>query len=120
MSLKNADGQGATGRCMPRVDEHRHAEFGAIEFGRNQGVRRGELESPLVDRDEETYGLVEGTLQSQQYRKLNKGQKGIVRRFLIQVTGLSRAQITRLVGCWMKQRYIPPKAAVKRRRFARR
>jgi hypothetical protein len=49
---------------------------------------------------EETYGFVEATLQSQQYRKLSKGQKGIVRRFLAKVTGLSRAQMTRLLGCW--------------------
>jgi transposase InsO family protein len=69
---------------------------------------------------EETYGLVEVTLHSQQYRKLSKGQKGIVRRFLVKVTGLSRAQMTRLVGCWMKQRCIPRKTVVKRRRFARR
>jgi hypothetical protein len=69
---------------------------------------------------EGTYGFIEGTLKSQQYRKLNKGQKGIVRRFLVKVTGLSRAQMTRLVGRWMKQRCIPLQAAVKRRRFARR
>ena len=69
---------------------------------------------------EETYGLMEATLHRQQYRKLSKGQKGIVRRFLVKVTGLSRAQMTRLVGCWMKQRCIPRKRAVKRRRFARR
>ena len=68
----------------------------------------------------EMYGFITGTLQSQQYRKLNKGQKGIVRRFLVKVTGLSRAQMTRLVGCWVKQRCIPLKAVVKRRRFARR
>src|ERR1022692_2146553 len=69
---------------------------------------------------EGTYGFIEGTLKSQQYRKLNKGQKGIVRRFLVKVTGLSRAQMTRLVGRWMRQRCIPLQAAVKRRRFARR
>jgi len=69
---------------------------------------------------EETYGFIEGTLKSQQYRKLNKGQKGIVRRFLVKVTGLSRAQMARLVGRWMKQRRIPLKTVVKRRRFARR
>jgi hypothetical protein len=34
---------------MLRVDEHHHAEFGAIEFGRNEGVRRGEPGGPLVD-----------------------------------------------------------------------
>ena len=32
---------------------------------------------------EETYGCIEGTLKRQQYRKLSKGQKGIVRRFLV-------------------------------------
>jgi len=69
---------------------------------------------------EETYGFIEVTLKGQQYRKLNKGQKGVVRRFLVKVTGLSRAQMTRLVGRWMKQRCIPVKAVVKRRRFARR
>jgi len=69
---------------------------------------------------EASYGLVEATLQSQQYPELNKGQKGIVRRFLVKATGLSRAQMTRLVGRWMKQRCIPVRAVVKRRRFARR
>src|ERR1022692_982919 len=69
---------------------------------------------------EETYGCVEGTRKRQQYRKLSKGQKGIVRRFLVKVTGLSRAQMTRLVGCWTNQRCIPTKAVMKRRRFARR
>src|ERR1035441_4482405 len=69
---------------------------------------------------EETYGCIEGTLNRQQYRKLSKGQKGIVRRFVVKVTGLSRAQMTRLVGCWTNQRCIPTKAVMKRRRFARR
>jgi transposase InsO family protein len=67
----------------------------------------------------ETYGFIEGTLQSQRYRKLNKGQKGIVRRFLVTVTGLSRAQMTRLVGRWLTHRRIVTKTA-KRRQFARR
>jgi hypothetical protein len=69
---------------------------------------------------EEAYGLVETTLQSQRYRKLSKGQKGIVRRFLVKVIGLSRSQMTRLVGYWIKQRCIPRKTATKRRQFARR
>ena len=58
----------------------------------------------------ETYGFIAGTLQRQQYRKLNKGQKGIERRFLVKVTGLSRAQMTRLVGRWMTHRCIVTKA----------
>src|ERR1700690_1691459 len=51
MSLKTRAAKGAAGWCMLRVDEHHHAEFGAIEFGRNEGVRRREPEGPLVDGD---------------------------------------------------------------------
>src|ERR1051326_5973883 len=51
MSLKTWTAKGATGRCMLRVDEHHHAEFGATEFGRNEGLRRGEPEGALVDGD---------------------------------------------------------------------
>ena len=43
------------------------------------------------------YGLIEGVLQAHHYRRLSKGQKGIVRSFLAKVTGLSRAQVTRLI-----------------------
>ena len=82
-----------------------------------EGSRRVQL---ATETREETYGLVEATLRNQQYRKLSKGQKGIVRRFLIKVTGLSRAQMTRLVGCWMRRRCLPAQTAVQRRRFARR
>ncbi len=106
---RDPDRKGAPGRCTLRVDEHHHAEFRAIEFGRNEGVRGGKPDHLSTGTREETYGLVEATLHSQQYQKLSKGQKGIVRRFLVKVTGLSRAQMTRLVGCWMKQRCIPRK-----------
>jgi hypothetical protein len=68
---------------------------------------------------EAIYGLMEGVLKAQQYRGLSKGQKGIVRRYLVKVTGLSRAQVTRLIGRWMKTRRVEPKA-VRRGRFARR
>jgi len=65
------------------------------------------------------YGFLVRVLQAQQYRRLSKGQKGIVRRFLRKVTGLSRAQVTRLVGRWSKTRRLEPQA-VRRQRFARR
>jgi hypothetical protein len=51
MSLKTRATRGAADGCMLRVDEHYHAELGAVEFGRNEGVRRGEPECPLVDGD---------------------------------------------------------------------
>ena len=41
---------------------------------------------------EAAYGFIERVLKIQQYRRLSKGQKGIVRRFLGKISGLSRAQ----------------------------
>jgi IS30 family transposase len=65
------------------------------------------------------YGFMEAVLKAQQYRRLRKGQRGIVRRFLGKVTGLSRAQLTRLVARWMKTRRIEVQPA-RRRAFPRR
>src|ERR1017187_6383699 len=48
------------------------------------------------------YGFIEALLKAQQYRRLSRGQRGVVRRFLTKVSGLSRAQITRLIAAWMQ------------------
>jgi len=42
---------------------------------------------------------------------LKKGQKGIVRRFLVKITGLSRAQITRLIQRFLTTRRVVGKPA---------
>jgi hypothetical protein len=57
------------------------------------------------------YKLIERVLKAQQYRRLSKGQRGIVKRFLAKVTGLSRAQLTRLIQRWMETRRIERKPA---------
>jgi hypothetical protein len=57
------------------------------------------------------YKLIERVLKAQQYRRLSKGQRGIVRRFLNKVTALSRAQLTRLIQRWMETRRIERKPA---------
>jgi len=44
------------------------------------------------------YSFLGTVLRTQHYRRLSKGQRGIVRRFLGKVTGLSRAQLTCLLG----------------------
>jgi transposase InsO family protein len=49
-------------------------------------------------RREEIYGWVEATLVRHQYASLNRGGKGLMRRYLCRMTGLSRAQVTRLIG----------------------
>lgn len=60
---------------------------------------------------ETIYGFIERVLKQQQDRRLSKGQKGIVRRFLAKITGLSRAQLTRLIQRWMDTRRIERKPA---------
>jgi len=57
----------------------------------------------------EVYELMERVLKAQQYRRLSKGQKGIVRSFLSKVTAISRAQLTRLIQRWMETRRIDRK-----------
>ena len=65
------------------------------------------------------YGLIERVLKAQQYRRLGRGHKGIVRNFLAKVTTLSRAQMTRLIRRWMETRQIERKPA-RRPNFPRR
>jgi transposase InsO family protein len=64
---------------------------------------------------EALYGLVERVLQNQRYSKLGKKERGVVRQFLIRVSGLSRAQTARLIGQWMSKRQVRVKEPVRRR-----
>ena len=48
------------------------------------------------------YRFIQSTLKQFHYRALNKRQKGIVIRFLLQVTGYSRQQLTRLIHQYLK------------------
>ena len=47
---------------------------------------------------EELYGWVNQTLRRQDYGGLKREGKGVVRQYLAKMTGLSRAQVTRLIG----------------------
>ena len=55
------------------------------------------------------YGLIERVLKNQRYSRLRKSQRSVVRAFLLRVTGLSRAQLTRLIQRWMQVRRIQRK-----------
>ena len=46
----------------------------------------------------ELYEWTERTLCAQEYASLARSDKGLVRRYIAKVTGLSRAQVTRLIG----------------------
>ena len=49
---------------------------------------------------EEVYAWAEKTLVRHEYASLGKTGKGLVRQYLAQMTGLSRAQVTRLITCY--------------------
>jgi len=67
---------------------------------------------------EEAYRIIEAVLKEQVYRRLHKGQKGIVRKYLAKITGLSRSQMTRLIQRWnsVKRLHVQRQP---RRQFAR-
>src|SRR5262245_15932476 len=48
-------------------------------------------------RREEVYNWVERTLVRHEYASRGRSDKGVLRRYLAQMTGLSRAQVTRLI-----------------------
>ncbi len=51
-------------------------------------------------RRQEVYGWVERTLVRHQYASLDRPGKGLVRCYLARMTGLSRAQVTRLIAAY--------------------
>lgn len=68
---------------------------------------------------EEVYGWVNQTLRQQHYEELKRSGRGLVRRYLAKMTGLSRAQITRLVTMYRAGEEVKSKP-YRRRRFAQR
>ena len=50
----------------------------------------------------EVYAWVERTLVRHEYAGLRRADKGVVRQYLARMTGLSRAQVTRLIGMQRK------------------
>lgn len=70
-------------------------------------------------RRDEVYGWVEQTLVRQQYASLNRSGKGLVRRYIVRMTGLSRAQVTRLITGFGKTGRVKA-AAYQRTRFVTR
>lgn len=68
---------------------------------------------------QELYEWVGGTLVEQEYGRLGREGKGLVRRYLAKMTGLSRAQVTRLVGQYRERGQVKAKV-YRRHRFATR
>jgi transposase InsO family protein len=65
----------------------------------------------------EVYAWVERTLREQDWDRLERSGRGLVRRYLEKMTGLSRAQVTRLIRRYVDARELKP-ARYRRHRFA--
>jgi len=65
---------------------------------------------------EEVYGWVNQTLRHQRFDELKRSERGLVRRYLEKMTGLSRAQTTRLITVFLRGEEVKPQA-YRRRRF---
>jgi len=68
---------------------------------------------------EEIYSWVERTLREQDYVRLGRSDKGLVRQYVGKMTGLSRAQVTRLVRSYREKGKVQAQL-YQRRRFAAR
>jgi len=68
---------------------------------------------------EEVYGWVNQTLRQQRYEELKRRGRGWVRRYVEKMTGLSRAQTTRLITLYLGGDEVKPQP-YRRRRFPRR
>lgn len=67
----------------------------------------------------EVYGWVEETLRVQHYVELKRAGRGLVRRYVEKMTGLSRAQTTRLIAVYRRGDAVKPRV-YRRRRFPQR
>jgi hypothetical protein len=66
-----------------------------------EGIRRFVEASEEIRFESENraqlYGWVEGVLVQQEYVRQGKAGRGLLRRYVEKMTGLSRAQVTRLI-----------------------
>src|SRR6267143_2110318 len=78
--------------ARPRTDDKMTLEQMRTLVDSSQTVRFS------IEGREAFYNLVSRVLKHHGFTRLSREHKGIVRRFLVKVTGRSRAQITRLIG----------------------
>ena len=67
----------------------------------------------------EVYGWIERLLCQQEYTRQRRRERGLVRRYIGKMTGLSRAQLTRLVGRYVATGQVRMKSG-RRHRFPQR
>lgn len=88
-----------------------------------EGIRRFVAASEGVRFEgrnrEQVYSWVERLLVGQQYSQQGKAARGLLRRYIEKMTGLSRAQVTRLIARYAASGRVQP-AVYRRRRFPER
>jgi len=67
----------------------------------------------------EIYGWVNETLREQHYEELKRASRGLIRRYVEKMTGLSRAQTTRLITRYQRGEAVKP-PTYRRHRFPQR
>ena len=72
-----------------------------------------------AEKRQEVYEWVEQTLVRHQYASLDRPGKGLIRRYLCRMTGLSRAQVTRLITDYQQTGRVKA-TTYQRRKFATR
>jgi transposase InsO family protein len=78
----------------------------------------GEVNFEAQDRTE-LYAWVDRHLRQQDYGRLKRAGKGVIRRYVAKMTGLSRAQVTRLIQCYQRGEEVKPRV-YRRQSFANR
>ena len=72
-----------------------------------------------AENRQEVYDWMSRTLREHGYDKQSRAVKGLLRTYLVKMTGLSRAQVTRLVSRWIRERELR-EVEYRRRRFPKR
>ena len=88
-----------------------------------EGIRAFLAASETVEfagqKREEIYSWVERTLREQDYGRLRRREKGLVRQYVGKMTGLSRAQVARLIRTYCEKGAVKAQA-YRRHRFVAR
>src|ERR1700722_8916033 len=83
-----------------------------LSLSEMEDLLAGSRKITWTTEDSETrYDFINAVLKQQSYSKLGKRERGVVKRFLAKVTGISRAQMTRLIAQWIDRRKIERKPA---------
>jgi transposase InsO family protein len=71
------------------------------------------------EKREQVYGWIERVLCQQEYARQGKAARGLLRRYIEKMTGMSRAQVTRLIGRYLASGRVGDRV-YRRHRFAQR